>query len=216
MKLTIGNKLGLGFATVLALMIISSGLVYLKARDIRDIGREGRHSLRPPKRHSLDLQRDLNQTQSKGRQAILAGTEQARRDVARKAFNSTWDDIKKDVAQLDGLAPKWPAQENRDRWAKAKEVLPKLREAQEASMDLAVGASAESVVKGGNDYADKATSVNEPLKAVLGEMADSFTALSEKNKEELASANTSMNWTMLISALLGLGIGIGVATYHGP
>ncbi len=46
-------------------------------------------------------------------------------------------------------------------------------------MDLAIGASSESVVKAGNDYADKATSVNDPLKAVLGEMADSFTALSE-------------------------------------
>ena len=38
MKFTIGNKLGLGFATVLGLMIISSGLVYLKSRDIRDVG----------------------------------------------------------------------------------------------------------------------------------------------------------------------------------
>ena len=87
--------------------------------------------------------------------------------MARKAFDSAWDDIKNDVAQLDELAPKWSLQENRDRWGKAKEVLPKLREAQEASMDLAIGTSAESVVKGGNDYADKATSVNEPLKVVL-------------------------------------------------
>jgi methyl-accepting chemotaxis protein len=214
MKFTIGNKLGLGFATVLGLMIISSGLVYLKARDIRDVdARVDIHS--STQKALLELQRDLNQTQSKGRQAVLAGTEQARRDVARKAFILTWDDIKNDVALLDGLAPKWPAQENRDRWAKAKEVFPKLREAQEASMDLAIGASSESVVKAGNDYADKATSVNDPLKAVLGEMAASFTALSEKNKEEQASANTSMNWTMLISALLGLGIGISVATYMG-
>ncbi len=61
-----------------------------------------------------------------------------------------------------------------DRWEKAKEVLPKLREAQEAAMDLAVGTNPDSVVKGGNDFADKATTVNEPLKVALQDMADSF------------------------------------------
>ncbi len=37
MKLSIGKKLGLGFATVLALMFVSSGLTYTKSRDIREI-----------------------------------------------------------------------------------------------------------------------------------------------------------------------------------
>jgi hypothetical protein len=192
MKFKIGMKLGIGFATVLILMIISSGLAYINSREIRGIGAlvETRTST---EKSLTALQRDLNQTQSKGRQAVLAGAEQARRDVARKAFNSAWDDIKKDVAQLDELAPKWSLQENRDLWVKSKEILPKLREAQEASMDLAIGTNAESVVKGGNDFADKATSVNDPLKAVLQDMTDSFAALSAQTNEQLASANTSMS-----------------------
>ena len=163
------------------------------------------------------MQRDLNQTQSKGRQAVLAGTEQARRDIARKAFNSAWEDIKKDVAQLDDMAPKWSLQENRDRWEKAKEVFPKLREAQEASMDLAIGTSAESVVKGGNDYADKATVVNDPLKDVLQAMADSFASLSAtQTKRQLAVGKYFHDHgPCCFHALLGLGIGIGVATYMG-
>jgi methyl-accepting chemotaxis protein len=214
MKLAIGKKLALAFATLLALMTISSGLAYLKSRDIREIGVIVDRGTTTEKALAA-LQRDLNQTQSKGRQAVLAGTEQARRDVARKAFNSAWDDIKNDVSQLDALAPKWSLQENRDRWARAKEVLPKLREAQEASMDLAIGTNAESVIKGGNDFADKATSVNDPLKVVLQEMSDSFVALSAQRNEQLASANASMNWTMLISILAGMGIGIGVATFMG-
>src|SRR6202521_5722129 len=191
MKFTIGRKLGLGFAMVLGLMIISSGLVYFKARDIRDV--DARAEIHTSTQKALfEMQRDLNQTMSKGRQATLAGTEQARRDAARKLFNSAWDDCKKDVAQLDELAPKWFAQETRDRWGKAKEVLPNLREAQEASMDLATGANANSVIQGGNYFADKATSVNEPLMGVLGEMADSSTALAEKSKEVQAAANSSM------------------------
>jgi methyl-accepting chemotaxis protein len=214
MKINIGKKLGLGFATVLVLMVVSSGLTYVKSQDIRAIG-EAVERRASTMRSLTSLQRDLNQTQSKGRQAVLAGSEQTRRDVARKAFDSAWDDIKKDVAELDGLAPKWTLQENRDRWAKAKEVLPKLREAQEASMDLAIGTSADAIIKGGNDFADKATAVNDPLKVALQEMSDSFASLSTQTNEQLASANSSMNWTMLISGLLGLGIGIGVAAYMG-
>jgi methyl-accepting chemotaxis protein len=214
MRFTIGKKLGFGFATVLTLMVLSSGLTYMESRDIREIGVTVERRASTIK-SLTSLQRDLNQTQSKGRQAVLAGTEQARRDAGRKAFNSAWDDCMKDVTELDELAPKWSLQENRDRWEKAKEVLPKLREAQEASMDLAIGTTAEAVVKGGNDYTDRATSVNDPLKAVLQEMADSFSALSIQTNQQLASANTSMNWTMLISASLGLAIGIGVAMYMG-
>jgi len=213
MKFTIGKKLGLAFATLLGLMVISSGLAYLKAQVIRET--EARMTdIRVPSQNAIyELQRDLNQSMSKGRQATLAGTEQARRDVARKAFDSAWDDIKKDVAALDKLDPQWTLQANRDRWAHAKEVLPKLREAQEASMDLAVGANADSVVKGGNDFADKATSVNDPLKASLGEMEDSFSTLLAQNKEEMIAASSSMSWTLLISILLGLAIGASVATF---
>jgi methyl-accepting chemotaxis protein len=214
MKFTIGTKLGLGFAIVLSLLSISSGLTYLKSRDIREIGVSVNAGSLTQKA-IFELQRDLNQTQSKGRQAVLAGTEQSRRDVGRKAFNSAWDDIKKDVTQLDAVAPQWSLQENRDRWEKAKDVLPKLREAQEASMDLAVGANGDSVIKGGNEFADKATAVNDPLKAVLQEMSDSFTTIFTQANEQLASANSSMTWTMLISALMALGIGIGLATYMG-
>ena len=74
MKFTIGTKLGIGFATVLMLMIISSGLAYTKSREIREIG--VLVEIRASTEKTLTaLQRDLNQTQSKGRQAVLAGTE---------------------------------------------------------------------------------------------------------------------------------------------
>jgi methyl-accepting chemotaxis protein len=214
MKFTIGKKLALGFATVLGLMMLSSGLVYFKAKDIRDVITYVDIETSTQKA-IFKLQRDLNQTQSKGGQAVLAGTEQPRRDAARKLFDSAWDDCKKDAALLDELAPKWKKQENRDRWEKAKEALPRLREAQEASMDVAIGANSESVVKGGNDFADRATTVNEPLKVALGEMSEAFTSLAAQSGEEQAAANTSMNWMLMISVLLGLAIGISVATYMG-
>jgi len=213
MKFTIGMKLGLGFGTLLAVMVISSGISYLKARTIRDV--EARVDIHVSSQKALfELQRDMNRAQSKGREIILLGSQPAV-ERARSQFSSNWGDLNKDSAALDGLAPKWPDQENRDRWAKAKAQLPGLREAQEAAMSIASGGSADAIVKSGNEYRDKATAVKDPMDVTLGEMADSFKSLLAQANEEVATANASMSWTMLISALMGLGIGIGVAAYMG-
>ena len=119
MKFTIGKKLGLAFGTLLGLMIISLGFVYWKSAEIRAV-EEGITGLRMPTMMAVfKLQRDLNQTMSKGRQAVLAGTESARRDDARKLFESAWADVNKDAAAIDGLAPNWTLSENRDRWVRA-------------------------------------------------------------------------------------------------
>ena len=73
MKLTLARKLGLGFGVVLFLMALSGVLTYFKASSIKET-QERAMSVRVPTIGALkNLQRDLNQTQSKGRQAILAG-----------------------------------------------------------------------------------------------------------------------------------------------
>lgn len=213
MKLTIGKKLGLGFATLLGLMVVSSGISYLKAHTIREV--EAQVDIHVSSQKALfELQRDLNRAQSKGREIILLGSQPAV-EKARNQFTSNWKDLDNDSAALDELAPKWPSRENRERWAKAKAQLPNLRDAQVAGMSLASGGSAEAIVKAGTDFRDKATAVKDPLDVTLGEMADSFKTLLEQAREEVAAANSAMSWTMLISALMGLGIGMGVATYMG-
>ncbi|MGC1372241.1 MAG: methyl-accepting chemotaxis protein, partial [Candidatus Sulfotelmatobacter sp.] len=186
---------------------------YLKSASIKasqDITFEVRY---PTLAICKDLQRDLNQTQSKGRQATLAGTEPARRDAARKLFNGTWDDIGKDVAQLDELAPKWAAQEDRDRLAAIKPHLTELRAAQEAAMDHAANGEKDAVAAGGNEFADKATPANEAIKVSLGGLADSFAGLIAQNKEDLHAENRSLTATMSVTTFLALGIGIFVAIF---
>jgi methyl-accepting chemotaxis protein len=213
LKVTIGKKLGLGFGTILVVMVVSSGISYWKARTIREV--EARVDIHVSSQKALfELQRDVNRAQSKGREVVLLGS-QAPVAKARDQFSSNWKDIDKDIAALNRLAPQWPVQENRDRLAKAETELPSLREAQESAMSLASGGSAEAIVKSGAEYRDKATAVKDPLDATLGEMAGSFKSLLDQASVDVAAANTSMGWTMLISSLLGLGIGMGVATYMG-
>ena len=105
MKLTLGKKLGVGFGVILALMVLSAVLTYSKASAIKET-QDRTMTLRVPTISALkNLQRELNQTQSKGRQVILAGAEPDRREAAKKLFDGAWGDIEKDVASLDELVP---------------------------------------------------------------------------------------------------------------
>src|SRR5277367_5788468 len=121
MKLTIGTKISLGFACVLALMALSAILIYSKASAIKR-AETIITEVRVPTIGALkDLQGDLNQTLNKGRQTILAGGDSTRREAARKAFDAAWNDAGRDVAKLDELSPHWAVQANRDRLAETKQ-----------------------------------------------------------------------------------------------
>src|ERR1019366_5639485 len=213
MKLTLGKKLGLGFGAILALMVLSAVLTYLKASAIKET-QDRTMTLRVPTIAALkDLQRDLNQTMSKGRQVVLAGAESARKEAAQKLFDGAWNDVEKDVASLDELAPKWTLQANRNRLAETKKQLPILRESQEAAMKHATGNDRDAVAKAGNEFADQATPANEAIKKPLGEVVDSNDKLLDQETEQLNGDNRSLNLTMAVTTFLALGIGIGVALF---
>jgi methyl-accepting chemotaxis protein len=213
MKLTLGKKIGIGFGIVLALMVVSATMGYLKSSDIRQ-KQDAAFEVRVPSlKAAIRLQRDLNQTQVKGRQAILAGTETARLKEATKLFDGTWSDVEKDMAGMDQLAPQWSDQENRDRLADIKKQLPLLRAVQEAAIKHAASGKRNAVSKAGNDSADQATPINIAMKKSLGSMADSFDQLVDKDKDELRAENRSLNLTLALTTFAALGIGIFVAVF---
>ncbi len=146
MKLTIGRKLALAFGMILLLMLGSAVAASYRAAEIGKTQQIVTQLRIPTVTLLKDLQRDLNQTESKGREITLAGTEPTRRDEARKGFESDWEDVDKDVKGLTELAPNWSLQENRDRLDQIKEQLPKLRQVQEESMQLAASGVKDAVV----------------------------------------------------------------------
>jgi methyl-accepting chemotaxis protein len=213
MKLTLGKKLGLGFGVTLALIILSAALTYVKAGGIKET-QDRTMTLRVPTIAALkNLQRDLNQTMSKGRQVVLAGAESARKEAAQKLFDEAWNDVEKDVASLDELAPKWTLQLDSDRLAETKKKLPALREAQEAAMKRAMGSERDAIAKAGNEFADQATPANEAIKKPLGEVADSNDKLLQQEMERLNGDNRSLNLTIAVTTLTALGVGIFVAIF---
>jgi methyl-accepting chemotaxis protein len=213
MKLTLGKKLGLGFGVILALMVLSAVLTYSKASAIKETQERMTGIRMPAIAACKDLQRDLNQAQNTGRKAILAGSDSARWESSKKGFDGTWDDIGKDVAKLDELAPKFTIQANRERFAAAKQALPALRETQEALMKQAASGEHDAVTKAGNEFTDKATVANEAIKKPLGELADSLSTVIKEGTEEMNAQTRSMSLTMAITTFAALGIGIFVAIF---
>jgi len=86
MKLTLGKKMGLGFGVILALMLLSALLTYMKSSVVQAM-QERTTTLRVPSIVALkDLQRHLTDTASKSRQAVLAGGEPDQRESAAIYF----------------------------------------------------------------------------------------------------------------------------------
>jgi methyl-accepting chemotaxis protein len=213
MRLTLGRKLGLGFGVILTLIVVDTTLTYLQANAIKMSQDRAMEVSVPSLETCRNLQKDLNQTQSKGRQAILAGAESVRRDSAKKAFDADWGDLEKDLARVDELAPQWTGQENRDLLSEVKKQLPNLRRVQEEAMGRAASGERAAVVRAGNEFADQATVIAEAIKRPLEEMASFFAASLQKNHESLNSDTRLMNLTMGGTTLAAVALGIFVAVF---
>jgi methyl-accepting chemotaxis protein len=213
MRLTLGRKLGLSFGVILALMLVSAVMSYIKVEQVQSV--EGTLiGIRVP---TLDacrqIQNDLNYSGSKARHVILAGTEPARRQVAQKAFDTAWGNVGKHFEVLSELSTRFTLQENRDRVAHLKGALPEAKAAQEAAMAIASSEVADAVLKAGNEYADVATPAVDASTKTLGELAESVEKLMHSSESDLNSANTSMIWTMAVTTIIALTVGIFVAIF---
>ena len=213
MKLTIGRKLAFTFGAILALMLLSTVLSYMKSLDMRK-QQEFAIGVRAPSVAACkDLQRDLNQAASKARQAILVGTEPQRREAAKKLSDAVWDDVAKDTKHLDELSVSWIKQANRDRLAEIERRLPEDREIMEQSMRLAASGERDAVVRAGNEMGDKATAVNDAIKKSLGDLSASHEELLAGDIASLGKATESLNLTLWVTTFAALVMGIVAAIF---
>ncbi len=114
---------------------------------------------------------------------------------------------------MQELSPKWAHQENRDTLLKIKARLAGVRQGQQALMDSAAGGEHEAVVRAGNEYADKLAPEVEQLTSAVKDLTDSFDSLRKESSDTLATANSSLIWTMTVTTLAALLIGVFVAVY---
>src|ERR1700690_3102024 len=206
MKFTLGKKLGMGFGAILALMVVSTFLSYLRVSEVQQIQTTLLRTRVPTLDGVRQLQRDLFQTGSKCRQAILAGGQSERREDGIKRFDAIWSKVDQDVATLAELAPKWSLQENRDRLQQIKERIPELHKTQRGTIDMAGTGGAEGVVRAGNEYADKATPFNDAIVKDLGDLAASTEEQLQNTSQGLDSADSALIWTMSVATITALAV----------
>jgi methyl-accepting chemotaxis protein len=212
-KLTLGKKLGFGFGAILALMIASALVSYVRIVELRTIQTRLLTVRLPSLDAARQLQRDLFQTGAKSRQAILAGTDRERREDGIRRFDDIWNHVDHDVATLTELSQQWSQQANRDRLANIKERVPKLRELQRHAIDTGSSGGAEGVVRGGNEYVDKAMSVNDAIVKDLGELADSIETMLAQDSQSIAAANSGLQWTTILATGTALLFGVFIAIF---
>jgi methyl-accepting chemotaxis protein len=208
MRFTIGKKLGLTFGAILVLMLISAVLSYMKSVEMRKQQDSAIGVSAPSVAACKDLQRDLNQAASKARQAILAGSQAERREAAKKKSDESWDGVAEDMKQLDNLSPHWTKQENRERLAEIKRRIPGDREIMEASMRLAGSTERDAVARAGNEIADKGAVANDAIKKLLEDLSASQGQMMEENAVALTKATDALNFTLWITTLVALVLGI--------
>jgi methyl-accepting chemotaxis protein len=213
MKFTLGRKLGLGFGAILALMILSGVMVYMKLTEMGQ-SQDLTTSLRVPSVMACkDLQRDLNQAASKTRQVILAGSDPVQRESAKKLSDTAWDDVARDISQLDELAPKWVLQANRDRLAEIKGGIPSYRDVAEAAGKKAASGERDAVAHAADEFNEKAIPINDAIKKSLGDMATSVEELLNDKQKELKAGGESLRMTLVITTLMAVAIGFFVAIF---
>jgi methyl-accepting chemotaxis protein len=210
MRLTLGKKLGGGFGLILGLMLVSSAMTYLKSVTAGQTQDSALGISSPSLETARRLQRDLNQTQNRGRQAILSGATRDRSEEARLAWKAAWDEIEKDTDGMEALAPKWTLQASRDQWEKVKTQLPLLHSAQEDQISIAAG-EAGAVIQSGNAFTDQASPINEAIKNSMDRMADEFVAQLTRDQEQLRAESRALRLTIAATTVLALAVGIVVA-----
>ena len=213
MKITLGKKLGLSFGVILALMVLSAVLTYQEETSIKETQDRAMNSIFPSVRAATELQRDLNQTQSKGREIILDGNQSSQWATAKTSFDADWDSVRNDVAKLDELSSAWSLQANRDRLTETKQELPSLREFQEAAMKHAAGSERDAIARAGKEFANTAMPVTEAIKKPLGDMADSLATLLTQSSAAMDTQRRSMNLSVLFTTLTAVGAGVFVTLF---
>jgi methyl-accepting chemotaxis protein len=203
----------MGFGVVLALMLLSAVLTYFRASAIRETQDYSTNLRVPVIKAGTELQRDLNQTQNEGRQVILAGNQQARREAAQASFNSAWEDVGKDAAKLDELKTHFTLQANRDRLDEIEKLLPALRGAQESAITDAAVSDRDAVAKAGNEFTEQATAASEGIKKELGGLVDSANSLLQENNEKVKAETRAMMLTMFGATFVAIGVGVFVAVF---
>jgi methyl-accepting chemotaxis protein len=215
MKLTIGKKVGFLLGFLLALMMVDNLLVYLKATNIKEEQKLITSLNMPTIIATKEMQRELSQMTSKGRQAILASGNKEDFEKAKGLFETQRELANADAARLDELAPRFVLQANRDRLKKVEGALGGLYQGEEAAMTAAITEREDGLAKAGVLIAQNGTVPNEQIKKELEAMAASMQDYVNLREGVIDADFRTMIWVLFGVTLLSATLAIVIGTLLG-
>lgn len=137
MRISIGNKLKLGFGLVLCLMVISSTLSFIQLNKIATIENRVVELRFPTIVNGRDLLNGINQSLADLRGYMILGAEPDVGDKFKNNREQAWESIDKAVSELDRFAHNWTVPENIKQLATLKATIEEFRVAQQKVEDIA-------------------------------------------------------------------------------
>jgi methyl-accepting chemotaxis protein len=213
MKFTLGRKLGLAFALVLAVMACSSGLTYWKVSDMRSQEDLMINVRIPSLTYSLDLIAHLNQASNKAREYILMA------DDPETAFKSKsdWEDEEKaievDAQKLKEVSSRFVLQANKDRVSTLSERTAESYRSMGEIFRIRKPNNPASALAASNFMSTTVTPYNGVTRKTAQDLVDSLQQLFAAEAVKMEAAASSAILMLLVTTLLAIVIGCFAAIF---
>jgi len=212
-KMKMRGQMMLAFSLVLGLVLSSSVLVYWQSTKITD-KLERFEQVRVPLVLAAGLiDSDREVAKSEVRAVFLAvrrGDISSAR-ASRQRFQEAWKEINSTFAPLPELSKGFVLQANKDRVARLATELPRIEREETAIIDESLAGNQRRIAAVENDYLNRVEAIGDAVMAVSDELGGSATALMKSDVEECRRTQKQSEWILIISTLLAVGLGLGIA-----
>jgi len=215
MNLKMRGQLMVAFSVVLCLVAISSVLVYWKSVEVSRKLERFKQVRMPAVLATTSIDSNLESVESE----VLTSLEAVRRGDgaaaknSRQKFEQGWKEINSAFAPLPEISRSFVLQVNKDRVARLAAELPEIQREEAAIIEEAISGGQRRVTAVENDYLHRVQPMAEALMRVDDELGESVTTLMKEDVDSSVQVQRRSEWILMISTLLALGSGIGIAFF---
>jgi len=216
MKLRMRNQLLLAFSVVLALMLISSAVVFFKAAVVAKKLDYMQQSRVPILFKVSEMDYAQMKARSDVRRAVLfaaTGKMDGVREYKRK-LEDDWATLDADLATLRQLSSTFAIQANRDRVSQLAVEMPVLHREQAAIIDRALAAGRGRIAPVDEDLTKNCEPHGAAVRTVIEAFTQSVKDLTVSDVDTLLRSQSQTEWVLAISTLLALTTGIVIAILY--
>jgi methyl-accepting chemotaxis protein len=213
MKLKIRSQLVLAFSVVLGMVLISSTVVFWKASDVSQKLDRFKETRIPLLMKSSAVELGLLRSRSDLRRVVLfvatGKTDKAR--AYKQQLDQDWTGIDSDFSELPEMSHHFVLQENKDRVAKLETELPLLHQEQNDIVDRALAEGPKGVASVDDDLVKNVEAHGVAIRELCEGLSGSAKTLVADDLDSQIKSQSQTQWVLVISSLLSLTLGIGIA-----